>query len=133
MKAKRTATPPAKAESVEEYFTRLAEPARSTLQAVREAIRAAAPPEATEGFSYGVPAFKLNQALAGYAAGRKFCSYYPMSGRVITKLAQDLSSYETTSGSIHFALDKPLPASLIKKLVKARMAELVTKKKPETA
>jgi len=95
---------------------------------VREAIRGAAPAEAAEGFHYGVPAFKLGTGLAGYAAGKKFCSYYPMSGRVITRLAKELSSYETTSGSIHFPLDKPLPASLVQKLVKAGMAELEKKK-----
>ena len=113
---------------VEAYFAKLSEPARSTLQAVREAIRAAAPPEATEGFSYGVPAFKLDTGLAGYAAGKKFCSYYPMSGRVITKLAGDLEGYEKTSGAIHFPLDQPLRAPLIRKLVKARLAELEKKK-----
>ncbi len=116
------------AKEVEAYFEVLPEPAQSTLQAVRAAIRAAAPPEATEGFSYGVPAFKLGTGLAGYAAGKKFCSYYPMSGRVITKLAKELSGYETTAGSIHFPLDQPLPEPLVEKLVKARMAELEKKK-----
>jgi uncharacterized protein YdhG (YjbR/CyaY superfamily) len=127
MKKLKTDSPAGVAE-VEAYFAKLKEPARSTLQAVREAIRAAAPAEATEGFYYGVPAFKLSTGLAGYAAGKKFCSYYPMSGRVITKLAKELSSYEKTSGSIHFPLDEPLPVSLIQKLVKTRMAELETKK-----
>jgi uncharacterized protein YdhG (YjbR/CyaY superfamily) len=113
---------------VEAYFARLTEPARGTLQAVREAIREAAPAEATEGFHYGVPAFKLGTGLAGYVARKKFCSFYPMSGRVITKLAKELNSYEKTPGSIHFPLDEPLPASLIKKLVHARMAELEKRK-----
>jgi len=122
------ANSPTDVAQVEAYFAKLPEPARSTLQAVREAIRDAAPPEATEGFSYGVPAFKLGAGLAGYAAGKKFCSYYPMSGRVITKLAKELIGYETTPGSIHFPLDQPLPASLVKKLVQARLAELEKKK-----
>jgi uncharacterized protein YdhG (YjbR/CyaY superfamily) len=129
MKAKKSTTSSqATVEQVEEYLAKLAEPVRRTLQAVREAIRSAAPPEATEGFSYGVPAFKLGSGLAGYAAGKKFCSYYPMSGRVITKLAQDLSGYETTPGSIHFPLNTPLPASLVKKLVESRLAELEKKR-----
>jgi uncharacterized protein YdhG (YjbR/CyaY superfamily) len=119
---------PADIAQVEAYFAKLTEPARSTLQAVRKEIRAAAPPEAVEGFHYGVPAFKLGTGLAGYAAGKKFCSYYPMSGRVITRLANDLSGYTTTPGSIHFPLDKPLPAPLVQKLVKARLAELKKKK-----
>ncbi len=116
------------AKQVEAYLEALAEPVRGTLQAVREAIRAAAPPEATEGFSYGVPAFKLGTGIAGYAAGKKFCSYYPMSGRVITKLARELSGYRTTKGSIHFPLDQPLPMALVAKLVKARLAELEKEK-----
>jgi uncharacterized protein YdhG (YjbR/CyaY superfamily) len=129
MKTKKSAeAAPEGVAQVEAYLAKLGEPVRSTLQAVREAIRLAAPPEAMEGFSYGVPAFKLGTGLAGYVARKEFCSYYPMSGRVITKLAKELSSYETTSGSIHFPLDKPLPASLIQKLVKARMAELEKKK-----
>lgn len=113
---------------VEAYLAKLQEPAHSTLQKVREAIRAAAPSDATEGFYYGVPAFKLGAGLAGYIARKNFCSYYPMSGRVITKLAKELSGYEKTSGAIHFPLDKALPALLVKKLVIARLAELEKKK-----
>lgn len=113
---------------IEAYLAAVPEPARTTLLKVRAAIRAAAPPEATEGFSYGGPAFKLKKSLAGYAACKDFCSYYPMSGRVITALREDLKNYETTSGSIHFSLDKPLPSTLIKKLIQARLAEIEKKK-----
>jgi uncharacterized protein YdhG (YjbR/CyaY superfamily) len=113
--------------AVEQYLASLQEPARSTLITVRERIRACAPPECTEGFGYGVPAFRCEALLAGYAAGKKFCSYYPMSGRVIHDARQDLEGYETTSGSIHFPLDKPLPAALIKKLVQARLKQIRNK------
>ncbi len=110
--------------AVDAWFATLPEPARSTLATVRERIRAAAPPESTEEFGYGVPAFRCGALLAGYSAGKKFLSYYPMSGRVIHHLAEDLAAYETTSGSIHFPLDKPLPTPLIKKLVAARLKEI---------
>jgi uncharacterized protein YdhG (YjbR/CyaY superfamily) len=110
--------------SVDEYLAGVPEPARATLSKVREAIRAAAPQEATEGFSYGVPAFLFGKPLMGYVACRSHCSLYPMSGRVIETLRKELAGYETTSGAIHFPLAKPLPASLVKKLVKARLAEI---------
>ncbi len=110
--------------AVDRYLANLAEPVRSTLIAVRERIRACAPPESTEEFGYGVPAFRCGALLAGYAAGKKFCSYYPMSGRVIHDAKEDLKGYETTSGSIHFPLNTPLPAALIRKLVQARLKQI---------
>jgi uncharacterized protein YdhG (YjbR/CyaY superfamily) len=114
---------------VEEYLSKVSEPARSTLLKLRETIRSLAPAEATEGFSYGVPAFKLKRgSLAGFAAYAEFCSYYPMSGRVITALKDELRNYGTSSGAIRFPIGKPLPAALVKKLVKARMAEIEAKK-----
>ncbi len=117
-----------KATSVEEYLAAVPEPARSTLNKVRAAIRAAAPAEATEGLSYGMPAFKLKKPLAGYAAYAGHCSYFPMSGGVTETLKSELKGYETSKGGIRFPLDKPLPAALVKKLVKARMAEIEGKK-----
>jgi uncharacterized protein YdhG (YjbR/CyaY superfamily) len=113
---------------VEVYLSKVPESALGALLRVREAIRSAAPEWATEEMGYGVPAFRAPEPggalLAGYAAGRKFCSYYPMSGRVIHKLSEELKGYETTSGSIHFPLDKPLPVALVRKLVRARLAEI---------
>ena len=130
MTSKETAVPNSPTiNEVEKYLADVAEPARTTLQKVREAIRAAAPAGAAECFSYGVPAFRLsNGSLAGYAVRKNFCSYYPMSGRVITKLKEELKSYTTTSGAIQFPLDKPLSTALIKKLVKARLSEIEKKK-----
>jgi uncharacterized protein YdhG (YjbR/CyaY superfamily) len=113
--------------AVEAYLTSLPEPAQSTLRQVRERIRLAAPAEATEGLYYGLPAFLWRQGLAGYNAGKKFCSYYPMSGGVIAALREDLKSYETTRGAIHFRLDKPLPGALVRKLVQRRVDEIVAK------
>jgi uncharacterized protein YdhG (YjbR/CyaY superfamily) len=114
-------------EAIELYLATIPEPARTTLHKLRETIRAVSPADVTEEIGYGVPAFRAKELLAGYSAGKKFCSYYPMSGRVIRDLSSDLAAYETTSGSIHFPLDKPLPATLVKKLVKARLAQIEAK------
>ena len=118
-------------EAVERYLASVPEPARSTILQVRETIRGSLPSSATEEMGYGVPAFRCNQLVAGYVARKKFCSYYPMSGRVITKLAADIKPYETTKGAIHFPLDQPLPAALIKKLVHARLREIEAKRQPQ--
>ncbi len=107
----------------DEYLAGLPEPARSTLSKVRAMIRAAVPAEAVEGIGYGMPAFRYKGALVGYAAFKGHCSFFPMSPAVIEAFAEDLKSYRTSKGTIQFAIDKPLPAGLVKKLVKARVAE----------
>ena len=117
-----------KATSVEEYLAEVAEPARSTLNKLRATIRAAVPAEATEGLSYGLPAFIYKKPIAGYAAYPHHCSYFPMSGGVTETLKAELKGYETSKGGIRFPVDKPLSAALVKKLVKARLAEIEMKK-----
>jgi uncharacterized protein YdhG (YjbR/CyaY superfamily) len=118
----------------DEYLAKLAADKRATLERVRKAIRAAAP-EAEEGMSYGMPAFLQGRPIAGYAAHAGHCTYYPMSGEVVAALAKDLEGYETTKGGIRFPVGKPLPAALIRKLVKARLAEIggAQKKKASAA
>jgi uncharacterized protein YdhG (YjbR/CyaY superfamily) len=111
------------AKDADAYLATLSADKRATLKKLRETIRAAAP-EAKEGMSYGMPAFIQGKAIAGYAATARFCSYYPMSGRVIEALADDLAAYEVTKGAIHFPVGEPLPAALVRKLVKARLAEI---------
>jgi len=112
---------------VEAYLAAIPEPARTTLLTVRETIRSIAP-GTTEEISYGVAACRSPEPnagrLAGYSAGKKFCSYYPMSGSVLTTLKDAVKAYTTSSGALQFALDKPLPAALIKKLIQARLKEI---------
>jgi uncharacterized protein YdhG (YjbR/CyaY superfamily) len=119
------------AKDADAYLATLSPDQRMTLQTLRETIRAAAP-LAKEGMSYGMPAFIQGKAVAGYAAAAKFCSYYPMSGRVIETLRGDLAKYEVTKGAIHFPIGKPLPATIVRKLVKARLAEIEGAAAPRT-
>ena len=109
--------------NADEYLAGVPEPARSTLSKIRAMIRAAVPAEATEGISYGMPAFRYKGALVGFAAFKDHCSFFPMSPAVIEAFADELKAYRTSKGTIQFAIDKPLPAGLVKKLVKARIAE----------
>jgi uncharacterized protein YdhG (YjbR/CyaY superfamily) len=117
------------ANDVDEYLAGVPEPARTTLTKVRAAIRAAAPPEATEGISYRMPAFRYKGPLVGFAAFSDHCSFFPMSGSVVAALKEELKGFETSKGTIRFPLDKPLPAALVKKLVQARVAEIERKRR----
>src|SRR5260370_18482830 len=112
----------------DEYLARVPEPARSTLNKVRAAIRSAVPPEATETISYGIPAFKHKQVLVWFAAFSKHCSLFPTSS-VIEAFKKELTGFSTSKGTIQFPTDQPLPAALVKKLVKARIAQIESKKR----
>ena len=109
--------------AVEAYLAAVPEPARTTLIAVRDRIRAAAPKEATEKLSYGMPAFHYKGALVGYAAFKEHCSFFPMSASLLDDFAEDVKGYRTSKGTLQFAQDKPLSAALVKKLVQARVAD----------
>ena len=108
---------------VDVYLARVPEPARGTLEKIRAMIRAAAPTEAAEGLSYGMPAIRYKGALVGYAAFKNHCSFFPMNASLIDAMGEELEEYRTSKGTLQFALDKPLPAALVKKMVKARVAE----------
>ena len=118
----------AAAKNVDEYLAAVPEPARSTLNTMRAAIRASVPREATETISYGIPAFKHNGVLVWFAAFSDHCSLFPTAS-VIEAFKKELKSFSTSKGTIHFPLGKPLPTALIKKLVKARVAESEKKKR----
>ena len=117
-----------KVATVDDYLAGVPEPARSTLNNVRALIRKLVPAEAVEGISYGMPAFKYKGPLVGYAAFAEHCSFFPMSGSALEEFAVELKGYSTSKGTIRFPLDKPLPAALVKKLVKARIAQNEAKK-----
>jgi len=114
--------------TVNEYLAGVPEPARSTLNKIRAAIRSAAPPEATETISYGIPAFKYKGVLAWYAAFSNHCSLFPTAS-VVEAFKEELKGFTTSKGTIHFPTDKPLPAALVKKMVKLRVAQIESKKR----
>jgi uncharacterized protein YdhG (YjbR/CyaY superfamily) len=108
---------------VDRYIARVPEPARSTLKKIRAMIRSAAPPEATETISYQIPTFRYKGGLVAFAAFTNHCSFFPMSMTVMRKFKKDLKNVDSSKGTIRFPVDKPLSASLVKKLVKARVAQ----------
>ena len=110
-------------DAVEQYLAAVPEPARTTLNKIRAMIRSVAPPEATETIGYGMPTFRYKGALMGFAAFTNHCSLFPMNSSLIEAYKDDLKSFRTAKGTIQFPLDKPLPAALVKKLVKARVAQ----------
>jgi uncharacterized protein YdhG (YjbR/CyaY superfamily) len=117
-----------KPKTVDEYFAAVPQPARGTLQKVRAAIRSAVPADTTEVLSYGIPAFRHKQVLVWYATFAEHCSFFPTAA-VIAAFRDDLKGYTLSKGTIQFPTDKPLPATLIKKMVKARVAEVAAKKR----
>ena len=112
--------------NVDEYLAGVPEPARSTLKKVRAVIRSAVPAEATECISYGMPAFKHKGVLVWFAAFSDHCSLFPTAS-VIEAFRKELKSFSTSKGTIQFPADKPLPVALVKKLVKARVAQIKSK------
>ena len=131
MKAMKSAASSAKdgPEAVDAYLARVPEPACTTLKRVRATIQAVVPKEATEGLSYGMPAFRYKGALVAYAAFKDHCSFFPMQASLIDEMKENLAAYRTSKGTLQFPLDKPLPAALLKKLVKLRVWENEQRKK----
>lgn len=114
--------------TIDEYLVGVPEPARTTLSKIREVIRSAVPKETTEVISYGIPTFRYKGGLVAFGAFKKHCSLFPMSLAVMDMFKDELKKYDTAKGTIHFPVDKPLPAALVKKIVKARIAQNEAKK-----
>ena len=111
------------AKTVDEYLANTPEPAQSALKHIRALIQSVVPKETTEVISYGIPMFNYRGMLVGYAAFKKHCSLFPTGSGVIEKFAKELEGFPTSRGTIRFPSDKPLPDSLLKKIVKTRVAE----------
>jgi len=109
--------------SVEDYLAALPAAPRGALERLRKTIRAAAP-EATEQISYQMPAFKDHgRFLVSYAAYKDHCSLFPASEAVMEALGDELEPYVSGKGTIRFTADEPLPAALVRKIVRARLKE----------
>lgn len=112
-------SPPA--QTVDDYLAALPEEARATLEKLRKVVKAAVP-KATEVISYQIPMYKHHGMLVGFAAFKDHCSFFPGANPIATH-KDELKAYETSKGTIRFPIGKPLPAALVKKLVKTRVAE----------
>lgn len=95
---------------------------RAALEKLRATIKSAAP-KAEECISYSTPAFRQNGMLVSFGAAAKHCAFYVMSGSILEQFQDELKDYDTSKGTIRFKPEKPIPAALVKKLVKARIAE----------
>ncbi|OIQ77125.1 intracellular iron chaperone frataxin [mine drainage metagenome] len=112
---------------IDAYLANVPEPQRSTLEALRKTIHSVLP-RAEECITYNVPTFKVDgRSIAGFASYKNHCSYFPMSGATLTTLKDDVEKYVTTKGALRFPIDKPLPTTLVKKLIKARLQEEASK------
>ena len=107
---------------MDEYFDHLTEPTRGMLTKMRAAIRSAIPRDATEIISYKMPAFRRDGVLVWYAAFADHCSLFP-GASVLGQFKDELAGFKTSKGTVQFPLDTPLPTALIKRIVKARVAE----------
>lgn len=115
------------AEAVDEYLAGVGEPQRSTLEAVRASLRHVLP-DAEEAMKYGMPAFVVDGAgVAGYAAFKHHCGYFPMSGDVIANAGDAVAGYTVTKGGLQFPIGEPLPEAVIRTLVALRLAELAAR------
>jgi len=112
-----------KAKIIDEYLAALSDDKRAALEKLRKTIRAAAP-KADESISYQVPSFRLNERmLVGFGATANHCAFYLLSSSTVDAHGDELKNYDTSKGTIRFQADKPLPVALVRKLVKARIAE----------
>ncbi len=112
------------AEEIDDYLRGVEEPKRSTLEALRRTILEVIP-DAEQGISYGVPAFRSQgTTVAGFAAFKDHLSYLPHSGSVLAQVAGDLAGYTMTKGSLHFPVDRPLPKDVVRRLIAVRLSEL---------
>jgi len=111
------------AKEVDEYLRGIEEPKRSTLQTLRRTILEIAP-DAEQVMSYRVPAFRVEgKIVAGFAAFKDHLSYLPFSGSVLSELAGELEGYTMTKSALHFSVDRPLPKTLVRKLIAARRSK----------
>ena len=116
-----------KATTPDAFLARIDEPARSALQKLREQIRAAAP-GAEEYIGYGIPAFRQDGALVSFGAAKTHCAFYVQSPATMEAFAAELTDMNTSKGTIRFKPDHPLPADLVHRIVKARLAENAARK-----
>lgn len=112
-------------ENIDQYIAGFPEAIQERLQKIRATIRKAAP-RAEEAIKYGMPTFTLNGNLVHFAAFKNHIGFYP-APRAIEEFKQELSAYEGSKGTVRFPLDRPIPLTLIGKIVKFRVKENLEK------
>jgi len=117
-----------KQNTVNGYLEKLDSKTSIMLERLREAIKSSAP-DAEEVTSYGIPMYKYSGHLAAFKAGNNFCSFVTMSYDVLKSLKKELEGFEVSGTTIHFTTAKPLPSSLVKKIIKVRLKENEAKAK----
>ena len=116
-------------QEIDNYLKKLPEPQRATLTEMRSRILEIVP-AAHQVISYAIPAFEVDgQIVAGFAAAKNHCGYYPFAGEPIEALSNELVAYRTSKGAIQFSLEKPLPKQLIRKLIRYRLRMVEREKK----
>ena len=112
------------AAEIDEYLRGVDEPKRRTLQALRRTILEIVP-DAEQGISYRVPAFRIRgKVVAGFAAFKDHLSYLPFSGSVLGQLGDELREYTMTKSALHFPVDRPLPKQIVERLIAVRLTEM---------
>lgn len=110
---------------IDKYLKSLPEPQKSTLIKLRKTIKKIEP-KAKEVISYNMPAFKIDEGIiCGFLSAKKHCSYFPFSGKVLSELKTELKDYDQSTGTLRFAIDKPLPEKIVRKLISVRKKQLI--------
>ncbi|MEY3387426.1 MAG: hypothetical protein RI944_199 [Actinomycetota bacterium] len=112
---------------IDKYLKNLPEPQKSTLIKLRKTIKKIEP-KAKEVISYNIPAFKIDEGIiCGFFSAKKHCSYFPFSGKVLPELKEELKDFDQSTGTLRFAVDKPLSEKLVRKLISVRKKQLKLK------
>jgi uncharacterized protein YdhG (YjbR/CyaY superfamily) len=112
------------AAEIDGYLDSLEEPKRATLAELRRTILVVIP-DAEQGISYGLPAFRVGgKTVAGFAAFKGHLSYLPHSGSVFPELSSELAGYSMSKGALRFEIDRPLPQDLVEKLIAVRLRQI---------
>lgn len=112
-----------KPETIDDYLASVSPDRRAALEKLRRTIHSVLP-DAEECISYSMPAFRHGgKVVAGFLATAKGCSYFPFSGTTLSTLSAELANYDKTKSALHFDPKRPLPEALVRKLIKARLAE----------
>lgn len=110
---------------IDKYLKNLPEPQKSTLIRLRKTIKKIEP-KAKEVISYNMPAFKIEEGIiCGFLSAKKHCSYFPFSGKVLSELKTELKDYDQSTGTLRFAIDKPLPEKIVRRLISVRKKQLI--------